>query len=167
MGRNYDCENTTYYYSLTKGLHSLKKEKKIQTTAKQYLVDFTDFSCWLHCSSVKQTYLTFRQHTDHQPFFPSPPSLINPKTERRIEPPWELFLIHLFRLQGKHTASCSLPVCAAAAAPHISHPGEGRLLACGISPKLIIHLAQAQAQLCSPAQPSSLAGSASPGLMSA
>lgn len=100
MGRNYNSENITHYYS-DKRIILLKIffKKKIQTTEKQYLADFTDSCCWLHCSSVKQTYLTFRQHTDHQPFFPSPPSLINPKTERRIKPLWELFLIHLFCLQ--------------------------------------------------------------------
>lgn len=119
-GRNYNSENTTHYYSLTKGLLSLKNEKKNQKepqttqknpTAKQYLADFTDSCCWLHCSSVKQTYLTFRQHADHQPFFPSPPSLINPKTERRIKPPWELFPIHLFCLQGNSTSNSLHCVC--------------------------------------------------------
>lgn len=34
-GRNYNSENTTHYYSLTKGLLSLKNEKKPKKNPKQ------------------------------------------------------------------------------------------------------------------------------------
>lgn len=173
LGRNCNSENTTHYYSLTKGLLSLKKKKKEKLKKSQQKPPSKTIPSWFYRLLLLAS-LQFSK-TDifdflatHRPSaILSLPTLFNKPQNREV---------HKATLGTVSDSSVLLatkgciqlpPQCVLLLAPHVSRPGEGRLFACWIPPTPTVHRPQAQAQLCSPAQPSPVAGSASPGLMSA